>query len=115
MQIDHIALWTNDLERLLSFYSNYFHCKVSELYENKNKQFSSYFLSFEDGPRIEIMKRSDISENLDKEKIGLAHFAIEIGSIEKVDRITQKLEISGVHIESFPRHTGDGCLRKRYS
>ncbi len=108
MQIDHIAIWTNDLERLKDFYSRFFNCKVSDRYDNIKKQFSSYFLSFQEGAKIEIMKRSDITDVLDKDRIGFAHFAIVVGTIEQLDNLTKRLEKEGVIIESHPRTTGDG-------
>lgn len=108
MHIDHIAIWTNDLDKLKDFYSKFFNCKVSDRYENIKKQFSSYFLSFNDGARIEIMKRSDITNSNEKENIGLAHFAIVVGSMAQVDSLTKKLEKSGVKVYSSPRTTGDG-------
>ncbi|MBP7508115.1 MAG: VOC family protein [Prolixibacteraceae bacterium] len=108
MYIDHIAIWTNNLERLIDFYSNYFNCSVSERYDNKLKQFSSYFLSFQDGVRIEIMQRADISEGIEKEKIGLAHFALVVGTKDQVDNLTKSFEQAGVIVESYPRTTGDG-------
>ena len=108
MHIDHIAIWTNDLERLKDFYMRFFNCKSSERYDNIKKQFSSYFLSFPDGARIEIMKRADITATADKEKIGLAHFAIVAGTTDQVDSLTNTLEKAGVVIVSYPRTTGDG-------
>lgn len=108
MRIDHIAIWTNDLDRLKNFYSSYFGCKVSDRYDNLEKQFSSYFLCFDDGARIEIMKRFDIKEPIDRERIGLAHFAIKVGTIDQVDKLTRYLEKEGYMIESYPRTTGDG-------
>ena len=108
MQIDHIAIWTNDLERLKDFYSRFFGCKISARYENIHKPFSSYFLFFDDGARIEIMKRFDINEPIDRERIGLAHFAIKIGTIDQVDKLTKYLEKEGYIIDSYPRTTGDG-------
>jgi catechol 2,3-dioxygenase-like lactoylglutathione lyase family enzyme/ribosomal protein S18 acetylase RimI-like enzyme len=108
MQIDHIAIWTNDLERLRDFYSRFFNCMVSDRYNNKKKQFSSYCLSFKNGARIEIMKRLDITDTFDNERIGLSHFAIGVGTIEKVDKLTKNIENAGVAIDSYPRKTGDG-------
>jgi lactoylglutathione lyase len=108
MYIDHIAIWTNDLERLRDFYVKYFNCNASKRYDNIKKQFSSYFLSFQDGARIEIMKRSDITKVMDKERIGLAHFAVVVGTNDQVDSLTSYFEKEGVIIESYPRTTGDG-------
>jgi lactoylglutathione lyase len=108
MHIDHIAIWTNDLERMKNFYAKFFGCKTSDRYDNTKKQFSSYFLTFDDGARIEIMQRIDVTEMLDKEMIGLAHFAVGVETIEQVDLLTKRMEEEGVTIYSYPRLTGDG-------
>jgi len=108
MNIDHIAIWTNDPERLKVFYVRFFGCKASERYDNLKNQFSSYFLSFPSGARIEIMKRNDITETSDREKIGLAHFALCTGTSKDVDELTKRFEGEGIKILSYPRHTGDG-------
>ena len=109
MKIDHIALWTNDLDRLKDFYSRFFDCKVSDRYDNNEKQFSSYFLSFNDGgARIEIMKRSDITDSNSTEVIGLAHFSISVGTKKQVDNLTAKMGKAGIKIYSYPRTSGDG-------
>lgn len=109
MQIDHIAIWTNDLDSLKDFYLKFFDCKVSNRYDNNEKRFSSYFLSFAGcDTRIELMQRPDIADSINNERIGLAHFAIGVGTKEQVDNLTNKLERAGITISSYPRTTGDG-------
>ena len=108
MQIDHLAIWTNDLEKIKDFYIKYFDCKCNERYENKSKQFSSYFLTFSNGIRLEIMNRPDIIEPINSDHLGIAHFAINVGTKLKVDSITKILNSDGYIIESQPRTTGDG-------
>ena len=108
MQIDHIALWTIELEKIKDFYMKYFDCKCNQKYTNEKKQYSSYFLSFSNGVRIELMQRADITEQTNVDKIGLTHFAINIGTKAKVDSITKRLEEDGYTVESQPRTTGDG-------
>ena len=108
MYIHHIAIWTNDLERLKEFYIRFLGCSVSERYVNVKKQFSSYFLSLESGSKIEIMQRSDITETNNRERIGLAHFSIDVGTKEQVDILTKTMEGAGIIIYSHPRTTGDG-------
>lgn len=49
MQLTHIALWTNHLERLRDFYVKYFNGKSNEKYVNSKKGFASYFVSFGNG------------------------------------------------------------------
>ena len=110
MKIEHIAIWTLNLEKMKSFYLNFFDLKSNEKYYNPKKKFSSYFLSFENGPRIELMHRPDISEFIEKKdsKLGLTHFAISVGSKEKVDLITESVRKNGFNIIGEPRITGDG-------
>lgn len=108
MKIEHIAIWTNNLERLKNFYEKYFNAVSNNKYINSKKGFSSYFLSFETGTRIEIMQKPQLDQNANKEKIGLTHFAFSVGSKEEVDRLTSLLETNGVLILSYPRTTGDG-------
>lgn len=110
MQIDHIAIWVKNLEAMKNFYMKYFNVKSSKKYENFKKGFSSYFLSFDTGARIEIMHRKDISDLATKNgnSFGLAHFAISIGSKEKVDKLTGWLRKDGYKILGEPRTTGDG-------
>ena len=82
MKIEHIALWTNNLELMREFYQKFFNMKCGEKYKNIDKGFSSYFLSFDSGARIEIMNRTDISDEIGIKGIsnGLTHFAISVGS-----------------------------------
>lgn len=110
MKIEHIAIWTLDLEKMKRFYLNFFDLKSNEKYYNPLKKFSSYFLSFENGARIELMHRPDISEFIEKKdsKLGLTHFAISVGSKEKVNLITELVRKNGFNIIGEPRTTGDG-------
>lgn len=111
MQIEHIAIWTKDIERLKKFYVDYFDGTAGEKYTNTKKQFQSYFIKFEAGARLEIMQKPTIPDNLNdtiNEYIGLIHIAISVGSAEKVNKLTEKLKADGYSVVSEPRHTGDG-------
>lgn len=110
MKIDHIAIWVNDLELMKEFFIEMFQVICSDLYENSNKGFSSYFLSFEQGARIEIMHRSDILDQNGKKGFtkGITHFAISVGTKKKVDQLTETCRLKGHQILGEPRITGDG-------
>jgi len=110
MKIEHLAIWVKDLEKMRMFYEIYFGAKSGNKYHNPSKNFSSYFLNFEDGARLELMYRPDILETLQKleEQIGMAHFAISVGSKEKVKELTENLRESRFEIIGEPRTTGDG-------
>jgi lactoylglutathione lyase len=111
MRIEHIALWTDDLERLRAFFVGYFGARVGARYENTAKGFSSYFLSFDDGARIEIMHSITAQPTAlpaGAQRMGLTHLAMSVGSDAAVDALTQRLRDDGYPILDGPRRTGDG-------
>ncbi|MGM0217492.1 VOC family protein [Enterococcus sp. AZ126] len=109
MKIEHIGLWVKDLENMRSFYETYFDAQASELYHNTKTSFYSYFLTFSDGARLEIMQRNDvIKQNIGNEMLGFAHLAISLGSKENVDNLTNILVMEGFELLSPTRTTGDG-------
>ena len=109
MKIEHIALYVEDLEGARNFFIKYLEAKSNEGYHNLQTDFRSYFLSFEDGARLEIMQRPEMV-NLPKEaaRTGYAHIAFSVGNREKVDALTAELKADGYEVVSGPRTTGDG-------
>ena len=109
MKIDHIAIWAEDIELLRKFYMRYFDMNCNDMYVNPNKNFSSYFLSFENGgARIEIMNIPGKDAPASRGDLkGLAHFAISVGSKENVDDMAARFKEDGFTILSAPRTTGD--------
>ncbi|MBU4318829.1 MAG: VOC family protein [Proteobacteria bacterium] len=111
MKIEHIAIWARDIEKLKTFYETCFGATSSTKYTNKNKGFSSYFLNFDSGARLEIMQMPSVTgKNTDSNRhtMGLAHFAVSVGSVEAVDKLTATLAQEGVPVIDGPRKTGDG-------
>lgn len=109
MKIEHIALYVNNLEDARNFFEKYLEAKSNNGYHNPVTNFRSYFLSFDDGTRIEIMNKPGMSD-LPKEfsRTGYAHIAFSVGSKEKVDALTAELKRNGYEVISGPRTTGDG-------
>ena len=109
MRIEHIAMYVNDLEKAKEFFVNYFNAISNEGYHNKTTEFRSYFLSFEDGARLEIMNKPQM---MDDEKglnrTGFIHIAFSLGSKNAVDVLTEKMRNDGYNVISGPRITGDG-------
>ena len=110
MKIDHIALWAEDIELLRKFYMRYFNMHSNDKYVNTKRNFSSYFLSFEDGgSRIEIMNIPGKDAPASRGDLkGPAHFSISVGSGENVDNMATRFKAAGITILSNPRTTGDG-------
>ena len=111
MQIEHIAIWTSDLERLRDFYVRYFAATPGLPYHNPNKRFASYFLSFPDGARLELMCAPDIEgEQVDfaGKRAGYAHLAFSCGSENQVNELTDRLQNDGYAVLQGPHWTGDG-------
>lgn len=111
MYIEHLAIWCKNLELMKDFYVNYFGAISNTQYHNPNNKFSSYFLSFEKGPRLELMQMPGIPDSLNDvmaQFSGLIHFAVSVGSEEKVDVLTDQFRKDGIRIVGEPRKTGDG-------
>ncbi len=111
MKIEHVAIWTKDIERLKNFYVDYFNGTAGDKYTNTKKQFQSYFIKFDSGSRLEIMEMQTIPSNLNdaiNQYIGLIHIAVSVGDVEQVNILTSKLREVGYIIVSDPRYTGDG-------
>ncbi|WP_310603685.1 VOC family protein [Anaerosporobacter sp.] len=110
MMIHHVALYVKDLEREREFFEIYFNGEAGEKYHNPKKGFTSYFISFKDGAKLEIMNdNSIVTENeSSKQRLGYAHIAFSVGSKEAVDELTMRLQTDGFRVISGPRTTGDG-------
>lgn len=109
MKIEHIAMYVKDLETVKDFFVKYLGAVSNDGYHNVKTGFRSYFLSFSDGARLEIMNKPGITDRR-KELVqaGYIHIAFSVGSREKVDILTQRLKEDGYQIISGPRTTGDG-------
>lgn len=111
MRIEHIAIWTRDLEGMRNFYTHYFDAVSGSCYYNHSKEFRSYFLTFSGDCRVELMEMPTVSVNKNdyrKHYTGIAHFAFKVGSRDRVDQITDTLKNDGFEIISQGRMTGDG-------
>ncbi len=111
MRIEHLAIWTYNLEGLRNFYMHYFDASSTEIYFNHSKEFRSYFLLFDGDCRLEIMEMPNIAKSKNdpaKHCTGLAHLAIKVGSKTEVDRLTETIRNDGFQVVGEPRTTGDG-------
>lgn len=109
MRIEHAAMYVKDLEKAKEFFIKYFGAVPNEGYHNKNTDFRSYFLSFDEGARLEIMTRPSMDDaEKTAARTGLIHLAFGVGSEEKVDELTARLKADGYEVLSGSRTTGDG-------
>lgn len=137
MKIEHIAIWVKDIDKVCEFYRKYFGGVVHPIYHNPVKQFTSRFVTFDDGARLEIMHRPDIDhvwpvtslqsdmltlghagvqaprrDTRDRmfhvERLGFTHVSFSVGSKEEVDRLTKEMSTDGIQVVGQPRTTGDG-------
>jgi lactoylglutathione lyase len=111
MKIDHIACWTEDIDRSCDFYIKYFQAKVNPPYHNPVKRHTTRFLDFPGGGRLELMHHPDIHQriaNPGDAHIGFIHLSFSVGSRENVDGLTEHLRKDGFPVIDGPRLTGDG-------
>jgi lactoylglutathione lyase len=109
--LEHVAMWVRDVDRICAFYVEHFAAAVGERYENPTKGFSSRFLSFASGARLEVMTRTVMppaAQGRGAERMGLAHLAVGVGTTAAVDALTARLRALGVTVLTEPRWTGDG-------
>ncbi len=109
MKIEHIAMYAEDLEAARDFFVKYLGGNTNDGYHNQTTGFRSYFISFDDGARLEIMNKPQLD---DQEKslnrTGYAHLAFSVGNREEVCELTERLQRDGYEVLSGPRKTGDG-------
>jgi len=110
VRLEHVALWTRDLERLRDFYERYFGARAGTQYRSATRPgFVSYFLTFPGGGgRLELMTAPGLSEPRAPQATGYAHVAVSIGSRADVEALTARMRADGVRVVSAPRQTGDG-------
>src|ERR1700681_2496585 len=98
IRIEHVALWTSDLDRIAEFYGTYFGATAGARYTNPAKGFESLFLKFGDGARLEVMKTSllePVRQAPGAQRMGFTHLAISVGSNQAVDELTNRLRHDG--------------------
>ena len=111
VRIEHVALWTDDIERLAQFYARYLGAGVGPLYANPAKGYQSRFLTFAGGTRLELMRTSTLRParyERGAQRMGLTHIAVALGAEQRVDELTRVLREDGFSVLDGPRRTGDG-------
>ena len=112
MKLEHLAIWTDNIELLRNYYVSFFGGQSNEMYINPKTQFQSYFISFESGARLEIMSMPNIPDNtndtINAQHKGIIHIAFSVDSKQEVDAKAALLLANGFEILNGPRVTGDG-------
>ncbi len=109
MRIEHMAMYVNNLEEARDFFVKYLDGTSNNGYHNTATNFRSFFISFDDGARLEIMNKPQMDDSEKTlNRTGFVHLAFSVGSREKVDELTARLKQDGYEVISGPRTTGDG-------
>ena len=109
MRIEHVAMYVSHLEEARDVFVKYLGAKSNDGYRNPRTGFRSYFLTFDDGTRLELMNKPTMIDDAKvPERTGYAHIAFSVGSKEAVDTLTARLRADGYAVVSGPRTTGDG-------
>lgn len=109
MKIDHIALNVADLEGAKKFFEDFFGGTANQIYHNPRTGLRTYFITFDDGSRLELMNRPGIEPtSFNPMQGGYIHLSYSVGSKEAVDNLTKRLADTGYEVLDGPRTTGDG-------
>jgi len=111
VRIEHVAVWTDDIDRCLQFYVGWFGATFGARYRNEAKGFESCFLGFASGARIEVMRSTTLAPLRSEpgaQRMGLTHLALEVGGEADVDGLAARMLAAGVPLLDGPRRTGDG-------
>lgn len=108
MKLEHTAAYVEDLERAKDFFVKYFGGKANNHYVNKANGFSSYFISFEDGSRLELMSKTGVNGVCPIRYLGLAHIAFSVGNKQNVIELTSRLIDDGYDAIYEPQITRNG-------
>src|SRR5687768_10132854 len=103
--IEHVALWVDDLERMCAFYAQAFGAESGAPYVNAAKGFESRFLTFATGARLELMTTRSLSPvraEAGAQRMGLTHLAISLGSEDAVRELTERLRAQGAPVLDGP-------------
>ena len=95
MRIEHVALYVNDLEGARDFFVRFFGAVADDGYHNPRTGFRSHFLTFDDGARLEVMTKPDMT---DAEKglarTGWAHLAFPASSVPRATRWSSRSRVA---------------------
>lgn len=111
MNINHIGIRTNNLERLKSFYVDYFAGKSSEKQEDPATLREYYTISFGNGASLELIYRKDIHRRIEGETLGLCHLSFTLDSEEQLNSLISQLKKGGYVVSEPPVHTAAGKLQ----
>ncbi|WP_368397362.1 glyoxalase [Streptococcus anginosus] len=113
MKIEHAALYVQDLEGAKCFFETYFEAKSNQLYHNQKTGFQSYFLSFNEGARLEIMTRKEglAENNQELLFLGYHHSSAQLVRIAAIAGITRDKAIQPTTASC---KLNDKCMRLRY-
>ncbi len=108
MNVEHVALWVRDLDAMAEFYASWFGGSAGPEYRNAASGFSSRFVSFASGSRLELMRRADRLAPDPEGRAGWAHLCFSAGGRGRVDELAADFRSAGVTVADGPRLTGDG-------
>jgi lactoylglutathione lyase len=108
-QIEHVAIWTDDLERLRSFYEHYLGATAGPLHHERSSGLLLYDLDL-CGARLELMHMPGLGARPRgvRQRLGHAHIGFSLGSADTVDELTSLLLADGYTVVAAPRRAESG-------
>ncbi len=102
MKMDHVALVTDDIEKLKDFYVRYFGGVAEDKWTDGTVEL--YFIEFDNGTQIELEKRNNPARHdIDRENsFGIAHLAFQVETKEELHKVTEQMVADGVPLRGGP-------------
>ncbi len=106
MKLNHIAFWTQDIDRLFAFYQKYFEGQV--IFSKEIPNFKCTFIKICSSVVLEIMSVPNLEKRKNKFTVGHSHISLEVDSKGEVDRLTAYFENEGIPFEKKREQYDDG-------
>jgi catechol 2,3-dioxygenase-like lactoylglutathione lyase family enzyme len=107
IQIHHLSLYTNDLESLKAFYTDFLNARPGEKQTDPHTGDEWYWLDFGSGIPLQIVQRRSASESHSNEAFNGFRITVSVGSPQRVDDIVRELQAQGHTVLSAPQSSSE--------
>ncbi len=107
---EHINIWTENIDRSRKFYTLFFAGKAKRNAKERADDLDSYFISFRNGPSIELLSKKQVFSIPDAAELmhPINDIAFRFHNKSQVDDLTQWVIDEGFTLEKHPYEEEQG-------